>query len=70
MLLGLVAWPDVEQTEGERFLDLRLATVNRDQVVTDAGRMVYASVTVPASTLLRRTEPSSRTSSPATAAPR
>jgi hypothetical protein len=42
------AWRDVEQTEEERFLDLRLATVSGDQVggqvVTDADRMVYASV--------------------------
>jgi hypothetical protein len=41
-------WRGAEQTEEERFLDLRLATVNGDQVggqvVTDADRLVYASV--------------------------
>jgi hypothetical protein len=37
-----------ELTEEERFLDLRLSTVHGDalggQVVTDGGRLVYASV--------------------------
>jgi hypothetical protein len=42
------SWLDVEQTEEERFLDLRLSTMAGDriggQVVTDGSRLVYASV--------------------------
>jgi hypothetical protein len=42
------AWQDVERTEQERYLDLRLSTVSSagvgGQVVSDGDRLVYASL--------------------------